>query len=147
MIIHGWCYLRHVLMLQHISCQPSSYLEFAWGLRTVAPQLPGCCWRTMFLYEFISQGFVNYTNNCELYSSNFAFSSSNYELHAGNHALYTQVTTTYTHQLLWLTNKLHIVTHKLPEKVAWETSKTHTTQENAIRVSCIFKFGLQLESI
>ena len=60
---------------------------------------------------------------------------------------YTQVTTNYTHELLWITNKLHIMTHKLPEKVAWETSKTHTTQENAMHVSCIFKFGLQLESI
>ena len=95
MIIHGWCYLRHVLMLQHTSCQPSSYLEFAWGLRTVAPQLPGCCWRTMFLYEFISQGFVNYTSNCELQLSNFSVPSSNYELHSGKYELYTQVFLNY----------------------------------------------------
>ena len=51
-------------------------------------------------YEFISQGFVNYTSNCDLHSSNFALPSSNYELHSGNHALYTQVTTNYTHKLL-----------------------------------------------
>ena len=99
------------------------------------------------LYEFVSQGFVNYTSSWELHSSSFALPSSNYELHSGNHALYTQATTNYTHKFLWITNRLHIMTHKLPEKVAWETSKTHTTQENAIRVSCIFKFGLQLESI
>jgi hypothetical protein len=117
MIIHGWCYLRHVLMLQHISCQPSSYLEFTKGLRTVEPQLPGCCGCTMFYMSsshkdlWITQVIVNYIQVTLHYPQD---PSSNYELHSGNHALYTQVTTNYTHKLLWIT---HIsCLRKLPEK-------------------------------
>jgi hypothetical protein len=45
------------------------------GIKNSGTSTPRVLWVHNVLYEFISQGFVNYTSNCELHSSNFALPS------------------------------------------------------------------------